>query len=176
MMKNIFKGIIGLMAVFMFLLLGCQDAAGPESQAAIIPEKFKKNWRSLKQHTTPQWLRDGKFGIYTHWGVYAVHAMGKNATWYSHNVYMDPDGWERKDFEKKYGKLSDGAGYKDLIPMFTAEKFDAEQWAELFAWAGAKFAGPLKNASSIPFPEKMEGIHCTGMRSLSLPCWVMISH
>lgn len=143
MIKNTFKGVIGLMAAFMFLILGCQDAQGPESQAKPIPEKYKKDWRSLKQHTTPQWLRDGKFGIYTHWGVYAVHAMGKNATWYSHNVYKNPDGWERKDFENKYGKLSEGAGYKDLIPMFTAEKFDAEQWAELFARAGAKFAGPV---------------------------------
>jgi len=71
------------------------------------------------------------------------HAMGKNATWYSNNVYKFPEGWQRKDFEKKYGKLSDGMGYKDLIPMFTAEKFDAEEWADLFAKAGAKFAGPV---------------------------------
>jgi alpha-L-fucosidase len=34
-------------------------------------------------------------------------------------------------------------GYKDMIPKFTAEKFDAEAWAELFAKAGAKFAGPV---------------------------------
>ena len=34
-------------------------------------------------------------------------------------------------------------GYKDLIPQFKAEKFDAEAWAELFARSGAKFAGPV---------------------------------
>ena len=34
-------------------------------------------------------------------------------------------------------------GYKDIIPQFKAEKFDAEAWAELFAKAGAKFAGPV---------------------------------
>ncbi len=142
-MNKPMKSAIKLAVAIFILVTGCQQAEGPEPQAAVIPQKFKKDWRSLKQHTTPQWLRDGKFGIYTHWGVYAVHAMGKNATWYSHNVYKNPDGWEREDFEKKYGKLSDGIGYKDLIPMFTAEKFDADEWAELFARAGAKFAGPV---------------------------------
>ena len=34
-------------------------------------------------------------------------------------------------------------GYKDIIPKFTAEKFDAEAWADLFARSGAKFAGPV---------------------------------
>lgn len=34
-------------------------------------------------------------------------------------------------------------GYKDFIPMFKASKFDANQWAEMFKQAGAKFAGPV---------------------------------
>ena len=34
-------------------------------------------------------------------------------------------------------------GYKDFIPLFTAEKFDPDEWAELFQRAGAKFAGPV---------------------------------
>ena len=34
-------------------------------------------------------------------------------------------------------------GYKDIIPKFKAEKFDAEAWADLFARSGAKFAGPV---------------------------------
>ncbi len=43
---------------------------------------------------------------------------------------------------KTYGPLST-FGYKDFIPLFKAEKFDADQWAELFEKAGAKFAGPV---------------------------------
>jgi len=39
---------------------------------------------------------------------------------------------EPKDFE-----------YHDLVPLFTAEHFDAEEWAELFLQAGARFAGPV---------------------------------
>lgn len=34
-------------------------------------------------------------------------------------------------------------GYKDFIPMFTAEHFDADEWAELFHESGAQFAGPV---------------------------------
>ncbi len=99
-------------------------------------------WESLRRHQTPQWLRDGKFGIYTHWGPYSVPAFGGNATWYSHEMYMDPDSNARKHHEQTYGPLEQ-FGYKDYIPMFTAEKFDPEEWAELFERAGARFAGPV---------------------------------
>jgi len=44
-------------------------------------QKYEPNWTSLKQNPTPQWLQNGKFGIYTHWGPYAVHAYGSNTTW-----------------------------------------------------------------------------------------------
>ena len=44
--------------------------------------------------------------------------------------------------EENYGKLEE-FGYKDYIPMFTAEYFDADEWAEVFDSAGAKFAGPV---------------------------------
>ena len=35
------------------------------------------------------------------------------------------------------------SGYKELIERFTADKFDADEWAELFAASGARFAGPV---------------------------------
>ncbi len=105
-------------------------------------EKYTSSWNSLKNVRTPQWLRDGKFGIYTHWGVYAVPAQGPNCTWYAHNLYVKPDGPERKFHEATYGKL-EKFGYKDFIPMFTGEKFNAEEWADLFEKAGARFAGPV---------------------------------
>jgi alpha-L-fucosidase len=34
-------------------------------------------------------------------------------------------------------------GYKDFIPMFKAERFDAGAWAKLFADAGARFVVPV---------------------------------
>jgi len=103
---------------------------------------YRAAWESLKRCFTPQWLQEGKFGIYTHWGLYAVPAQGPNCTWYSHNFYMKPRGPERKHQEATYGPLAK-FGYKDFIPLFKAEKFDPEQWAELFKKSGACFAGPV---------------------------------
>jgi alpha-L-fucosidase len=102
---------------------------------------YQPDWRSLIGHTTPQWLRDDKFGIYTHWGVYSVPACGKNGTWYPYFMYQK--GNPQHDFHvNTYGPPSQ-FGYKDFIPMFTAERFDPDEWAELFARSGARFAGPV---------------------------------
>lgn len=103
---------------------------------------YKPTWNSLRNHATPQWLKDAKFGIYTHWGVYSVPAQGPNATWYANKLYFNANGPERKYHEATYGPL-EKFGYKDFIPMFTGEKFNADEWADLFQKAGARFAGPV---------------------------------
>ncbi|MBA7658401.1 hypothetical protein ES703_66352 [subsurface metagenome] len=102
---------------------------------------YEPTWESLRTHTTPRWLQDAKFGIYTHWGVYSVPACGPNGSWYPYNMYRE--GTEQYKYHvETYGPPSK-FGYKDFIPMFKAEKFDAEEWAELFKKAGAQFAGPV---------------------------------
>lgn len=90
---------------------------------------------------TPQWLKEEKFGIYTHWGIYSVHACGPNTTWYAHHLYKG-SAKERDHFEAHYGSFG-SKGYTDLIPLLTASKFDADEWADLFHSAGARFAGPV---------------------------------
>lgn len=102
---------------------------------------YEPTWNSLKVHSTPRWLDDAKFGIYAHWGIYSVPSCGPNGTWYPHNMYKE--GTEQyKHHVKNYGPPSE-FGYKNFIPMFKAEKFDPEEWVELFKKAGAKFAGPV---------------------------------
>jgi alpha-L-fucosidase len=108
-------------------------------------ETFAPSWRSLRTHVTPQWFKDAKFGIYTHWGVYSVPACGKNGSWYPYNMYRPDTARDRAQYDyhvKTYGPPSE-FGYKDFIPMLTGEKFDPDEWAELFANAGARFAGPV---------------------------------
>ncbi len=106
-----------------------------------MTSNYKPSWNSLGTHTTPQWLRDAKFGIYTHWGPYSVPACGPNGTWYPYNMYRE--GNEQYDHHlRTYGGAST-FGYKDFIPMFTAERFDPDEWAELFKKTGARFAGPV---------------------------------
>src|SRR5579875_3430045 len=53
----------------------------------LMDTTFEPNWRSVREHATPQWLKDAKFGIYTHWGPYSVPACGKNGSWYPYNMY-----------------------------------------------------------------------------------------
>ncbi len=102
---------------------------------------FNPTWNSLKQHPTPQWFKDAKFGIYTHWGIYCVPAKGPNATWYPYNMYRP--GTEQYDYHlRKYGGPVK-FGYKDFISAFTAERFDPDEWAELFQQSGAQYAGPV---------------------------------
>ncbi|MCD6346525.1 MAG: alpha-L-fucosidase [Bacteroidales bacterium] len=134
-------------AVVLVLLLSV-SCSGPEGQKTQSKPKeeikhYEANWESLKQHDTPQWLRDAKFGIYTHWGIYCYSATRGNATWNSNAAYFRPESGAAKDFYEKFGELTPEFGYKDLIPKFTAEKFNAEEWADLFAKSGAKFAGPV---------------------------------
>jgi alpha-L-fucosidase len=100
-----------------------------------------KPWSELTDFHTPRWLRDQKFGIYTHWGVYAVGACGPNVSWYPYNMYREGTDQYRYHCEK-FGHPSK-VGYKDLIPRFNAAKFDPDEWAEIFAGSGAKFAGPV---------------------------------
>ena len=100
---------------------------------------FSADWNSLSAYRVPEWYRRAKFGIFIHWGVYSVTAFGSE--WYSRNMYIK-DSWEYKHHIETYGPHKD-FGYKDFIPMFKAEKFDAAEWAELFREAGAKYVVPV---------------------------------
>ncbi|MEM8565731.1 MAG: alpha-L-fucosidase [Bacteroidota bacterium] len=131
--------IKGKSSVFLILFLSTLSLTLPAQQSS---DKFEPYWESLRRISTPQWLRDGKFGIYTHWGLYSVHAYGENTTWYSHQLYMDEESEARKHFEDTFGSIKN-TGYKDLIPKFTAEHFNADEWVALFKKAGAKFVGPV---------------------------------
>ena len=105
----------------------------------IAKAPMRQTGESLSKHQTPQWFRDAKFGIFIHWGVYSVPAFANE--WYSRNMYIQGS----PEFEhhiRVYGPQKD-FGYKDFIPMFKAEKFDAAEWIELFKKAGARYVVPV---------------------------------
>ncbi|TDG36233.1 alpha-L-fucosidase [Pedobacter changchengzhani] len=105
---------------------------------------YQPNWKSLSKHQTPEWFRDAKFGIYTHWGPNTVadeNAPNDEAQWFGMRMYVKSNpvfGYSKETFGDQHQ-----FGYKDFIPMFKGEKFDAKAWAQLFEDAGAKFAGPV---------------------------------
>lgn len=110
--------------------------------------KFEPTLESFKQnYQCPDWFRDAKFGIWAHWGPQAVPRQGD---WYAKRLYINDE------FDKKtktytgkpnpvytyhlqhYGHPS-VFGYKDIIPLWKAEKFNPEQLMALFKKAGAKY-------------------------------------
>lgn len=117
--------------------------------------KKKEENKTLKvpeiNYEVPEWYRDAKFGIFIHYGVYSVPAYGDE--WYGHWMYIP----EKKsyggdtiyDYHKKTYGGPEKMGYKDFIPDFekgisTWKSNDgAEQWAELFEKAGAKYVMPV---------------------------------
>ena len=100
---------------------------------------YKDTWESLSTYQVPEWYRRAKFGIFIHWGIYSVPAFGSE--WYSRNMYIK-DSAEYKHHIETYGKHTE-FGYKDFIPMFTADKFNPDEWADLFKEAGAKYVVPV---------------------------------
>ena len=100
---------------------------------------FAASWDSLEQVQVPDWYVDGKFGIFIHWGVYAVPAYGNE--WYPRNMYLKGSK-EYEHHRATYG-TQDQFGYKEFIPQFKAEKYDPAAWASLFAEAGARFVVPV---------------------------------
>jgi alpha-L-fucosidase len=100
---------------------------------------FRPDWESLQTYEVPEWYKDAKFGIFIHWGLYAVPAFGNE--WYPRSMYNEGTD-EYKHHIATYGP-QDKFGYKDFVPMFKAENFDAVAWAKLFKDAGAKYVVPV---------------------------------
>lgn len=101
--------------------------------------KYQDNWSSLSDHKTPTWYYNAKFGIFIHWGIYSVPAFA--CEWYSRTMY-DPNHAEYEYHIKNYGPQKE-FGYKDFIPLFKAEKFNAEEWVSLFKESGARYVMPV---------------------------------
>jgi alpha-L-fucosidase len=112
--------------------------AEAEKQANDGP--FRADWASLEKYQQPQWYKDAKFGIFIHWGVYSVPAAENE--WYPRNMYRPSEG-AYKDFRNRFAHGDESKGYKDLIPLFKAEHFDAGAWAKLFKESGAKYVVPV---------------------------------
>ncbi|WP_111979524.1 alpha-L-fucosidase [Algibacillus agarilyticus] len=144
------------------IVLGAQPQQNKNADIALV--ELKEEWSSLsKVNHKPDWFQDAKLGIYTHWGPTSTANIGMKwaSGWYGLDLYMDEVyDWKTGDVklfgDKKQPKASytyqhhvkahgDPAdfGYKDIIKQFNPDKFNAQEWADLFKLSGAKFAGPV---------------------------------
>ncbi|HEY3390650.1 MAG TPA: alpha-L-fucosidase, partial [Prolixibacteraceae bacterium] len=125
MKKNI-RNLISL--TFLAALL----SISPGSQ--LFAQTFKPTDESFKQYQYPEWFRDAKFGIWAHWGPQAVPRQGD---WYARNMYEE-GGNDYKYHVAHYGHPSK-FGYKDIIPLWKAERWNPEQLMALYKKVGAKY-------------------------------------
>ncbi len=109
--------------------------------------RYEPNWTSLDARPTPAWFSDARFGIFIHWGVYSVPSyavVGNYSEWYWNSLTNGKSGRDNKPnslgtwyfHRKNYGE---DFPYFNFAPMFRAEMFDANHWADVFAKSGARY-------------------------------------
>jgi len=107
----------------------------------LVQCQYQPNWNSLDSRTLPAWYDQAKFGIFIVWGAYAVPSYGGGAAHHSAGEWFwwywqgANDSWAADFMEENYPP---GFTYADFAPMFKAELFDPDEWAELFQASGAK--------------------------------------
>ncbi len=110
-----------------------------------VKAQYQPSWQSLDTRETPSWWTDAKFGIFIHWGVFSVPAYAPmdevDGVYekYSEHYYIRLLTGNKlfTDFHNKY--FGENFSYADFAPMFKAEYFNPDAWAELFKDAGAKY-------------------------------------
>ncbi|GAB3806342.1 alpha-L-fucosidase [Micromonospora zhanjiangensis] len=124
--------------------------------ATVGPQSYTSSWSSVDQHpAAAEWFQDAKFGIYYHWGVFSVPAFANE--WYPRNMYNngssennhhksvfgDPSVWPYHNFIN--GARDKAGNFVQFAPRLRSAggNFDPNEWAQLFADAGARFAGPV---------------------------------
>ena len=126
MKTNILAGVL-VLASFL-------AGAAEKYHLSIADGPYKGTLESLKSHQTPEWFRDAKFGIWAHWGPQSVPMQGD---WYAKNIYSQGSS-HYKYHTNHYGHPS-VFGYKDIIPLWKAEKWEPERLMALYKRAGAKY-------------------------------------
>ena len=102
--------------------------------------KFEPTWESLKNYKVPEWFRNAKFGIWAHWGPQCVEGSGD---WMAREMYFEGSGAYKHHVEH-YGHPSE-VGFKDIIPLFKAEKWDPDKLVALYKKIGAQYFFALGN-------------------------------
>ncbi|RXK55894.1 hypothetical protein ESB00_08445 [Oleiharenicola lentus] len=125
--------------------------AGRVRVEALTPGPFAPNWESLAAYETPDWFRDAKFGIFMHWGIPAVTDETRpfGTGHYARGMYCQhgrgapPHCKDIYDWHvQRYGHPSQ-FGYKDLIPLWRAERFDADALVAFYKEIGARYIVPV---------------------------------
>ncbi|KAI1763672.1 glycoside hydrolase family 29 protein [Hypoxylon sp. FL1150] len=100
---------------------------------------------SLAKHESPEWFNGAKYGIFIHWGPYAVTGWGNSTPyesyaewfwWYStHHPQADSSDF----YDYRLRTYGEDWAYDDSFADFTASNYDPKAWVDLIADAGAQY-------------------------------------
>ena len=96
--------------------------------------QFEPTVESLRTYSAPEWFRDAKFGIWSHWGPQSVPMFGD---WYARNMYVE--GTPQYEYHVRHYGHPSKFGYKDICALWKAENFDPDGLAERYRRAGARY-------------------------------------
>lgn len=111
-----------------------------EKDEPMMAGKFQPTWSSLENYQVPEWFRNAKFGIWAHWGPQCVEGSGD---WMARSMYMEGSS-EYKHHVEHYGHPSE-VGFKDIIPLFKAEKWNPDKLVAFYKKIGAQYFFALGN-------------------------------
>ena len=105
-------------------------------------ERYLPTWDSIDNRPLPAWYDEAKFGIFMHWGVYSVPSYGGGdvrgtadaSEWFWWQWHQNAS-WAVDYMEKNFPP---DFKYADFGPMFTAEFFNPDAWADIFKGSGAQ--------------------------------------
>lgn len=103
---------------------------------------------SLVEHEAPQWYDGAKFGIFIHWGPYAVPGWGNSTPnecysewfwWYSTRINEQAVADKCGVNAYRLRTFGPDLAYDDFFANYTASAFEPKAWVDLFADAGAQY-------------------------------------
>ncbi|CAL8070941.1 unnamed protein product, partial [Orchesella dallaii] len=105
-----------------------------ELSSQVEPQRYAPNWASLDARPLPAWYDEAKVGIFLHWGLFSVPSFSSAWFWYY---------WKTFKYDNVVSFMSKnyppGFSYPEFAPLFTAEFYDPNQWADIFQRSGAKY-------------------------------------
>lgn len=111
----------------------------------LYAQDYQPNWSSIDQRSIPSWWSNAKFGIFVHWGVYSVPAYAPvsevNGIYEKYAEHYESRLLNKNPLFVKFHNqyFGEKTTYQDFAPLFKAEYFDPDQWADLFVRSGAKY-------------------------------------
>ncbi len=99
-----------------------------------MSQHFEATFDSLRAYKAPEWFRDAKFGIWSHWGPQSVAMFGD---WYARNMYIQ--GTPQYEYHVRHYGHPSKFGYKDLCQLWKAENFDPDALMAKYYKAGARY-------------------------------------